>query len=131
VSEPVTKDDLDEAMGSMGEQLRGEMSAMGEDLRREMRAMGEDLRGEMGQLRADMAAMGARLDRSIGEGMQHVANVIMEHLRGQVAAFDEKYQDLPRHHTELRADFSAHASDLRLHKRPTTPAKRTRRPRSR
>jgi len=128
VSEPATRDDLEQATT----QLRGEMKTMGEDLRGEMKTMGEELRGEIGQLRDDMKAMEARLQRYIGEASSHAANVMMENVGRLVAPVDEKYKDLPGRHVQLRADFDTHAADLRLHTRqPAAPAKRARRPRSR
>jgi len=116
VSEPATKDDLEQATT----QLRGEMGAMG-----------EQLRGEIIQLRGEMGAMEARLFRHIGEAASQVANVMLEHVRTLVAAFDDKHKDLLPAHAKLRADFDTHAADLRLHRRhPAAPAKRARRLRS-
>jgi hypothetical protein len=57
---------------------------------------------------------------------------VAESHRKEVAAVDEKYQDLPKQHGELRADFDGHVADRRLHPSPPTiSAKRLRRPRSR
>ena len=99
---PVTKRDLDQAIGELGGELRGELSAMKTELIRE-----------------------------IGQAASHVANVMMEHIQTLISVVDEKYQDLPPLHAKLRADFDAHTADRRLHTRLPAPPKRVRRPRSR
>jgi hypothetical protein len=100
VSEPATKDDLEQSttllrgeMSAMGEELRGEMRGMKEELRGEMRDMKEELRGEMrgmkeelrgemrdmkGELRGEMRAMGEDLRGDIGK------------LRGEMGAMEAR-----------------------------------------
>jgi len=111
---PVTKRELDQALGELRSELRSE------------------LRGEMAGLRGEMSAMKTELIREIGQAASHVANVMMEHIQTLISVVDEKYQDLPAGHAKLRADFDAHTADRNLHRRPPpAPAKRARRPRSR
>ena len=153
VSEPATKQDLDEAMGvlrdemtGMEARLRGEMTGLrGEmtGLRGEMTGLrGEmtGLRGEMTGLEArlrsdlgnDMKAMEERLGREIGAAISHATNVMMEEFRRRFAALDDKYGDLRPRQDKLRADLDTHTADVSLHvRRPAAPGKQTRRPRSR
>jgi hypothetical protein len=94
-----------------------------------MKAMEARLRTDLGN---DMKAMRTEIIKEIGAAAQNVINVVEEHLRGYVKVVDEKYQDLPKQHGELRADFDGHAADFRLHPQPPTiSAKRLRRPPSR
>ena len=147
MTEPATKQDLDQAMDT----LRGEMSAMEarlrNDLGNEITATEDRLRGEMAAMEARlrdelkeadrrMSSMENRLLHEIGAAATRVANVMAEHHRSLIAALDDKYRDLPGRHAQLRADFDAHAADLGMHARltpttPTTPIKRPRGPRSR
>ena len=120
MSAPITRDDLDQAVVT----LRGETK----QLRNDMETMGGQLRSEVGELRSEMGTMETRLVHQIDQSASHVANVMVEHLRGPVSIVDEKYKDIPRQHAELRAEFEAHAADVHLHRRsPATPAKRVRR----
>jgi predicted nuclease with TOPRIM domain len=130
--------EMTELRGEMTE-LRGEMTELRTELRGEMADLRGDLnqtttmlRGEMTELRGEMVAMEVRLcvqiQKSGAEIAKEVANVMAEQFRVQVSVFDEKYQDLPRQHAELRGDFDAHAADAHMHRRrPATPARRARR----
>ena len=107
---PVTKRELDQAIGELRSELRGEMAG----------------------LRGEMSAMKTELIREIGQAASHVANVMMEHIQTLISVVDEKYQDLPAGYAKLRADFDAHTADRSLHTRPRpAPPKRARRPGSR
>ena len=139
VSEPATKQDLDEAMGVLhGEieataaELRGEMTGMEARLRGEMTGMEARLRGEMDQIRGDMKAMKAELLLEIGSAISRATNVMTEEFRRQFSVLDDKYGDLRPRHDQLRADLDTHTTDLSLHvRRSAAPAKRTRRSPSR
>jgi hypothetical protein len=127
---PVTKLDLDQAMGELRTELRGEMAELRTELRGEMAELRTELRGEMAGLRVEMIAMKTELIHEIGQAGTHVANVMMEHIRTLISVVDEKYRDLPQKHAALRAEFENHATDRHLHARPkSSPPKRTRRSR--
>jgi predicted nuclease with TOPRIM domain len=92
MSELVTRNDLDKALGQAVTTLRGEMVAMENRLSKQIK-------------------------ESASEIAQEVANVMVEQLRSQVSVVDEKYQDLPGQYAALRKDFDAHAADAHLHRR--------------
>lgn len=158
MNEPATKQDLDNAVGTlrsemseMKDLLRGElrsdisemdtraridMAMMENRLRVDMKAMNAEVRNDMKtmetRLHTDMQAMEERILKEIGAAASKVADVMTNHHRGHFKVLDEKYQDLPKQHAELRADFDTHAADRRLHARlPVAPPRRLRRPRSR
>lgn len=120
--------------------VRDVVSALRGDLDTAVTALRGDLDKEVTALRGEMGAMEARLVRKFEastsqivnqaaeEVGKKVANVMLEQLRSQVAAVDEKYKDLPRRHSELRDAFDGHATDVQLHRRRVAvPAKRARR----
>ena len=116
-------------IAEMGTRLRIDMGMMENRLRVDMKAMETRLRTDLGD---DMKAMRIEILKEIGAAAQNVIDVVEEHLRGYIKVIDEKYQDLPEQHAELRADFDAHAANRRLHARiPVAATKRLRRPRSR
>lgn len=121
--------DMKEMETKLRFKLRSDMAEMETRLGDKMNAMEKRLRTDIGK---DMQAMEERLLEKFKESAKHVANTVAESHRKEVAAVDEKYQDLPEQHAALRADVDGHVADLRLHPQPPTiSAKRLRRPRSR
>ena len=138
------RNDLGGDMKAMETGIRGDMKAMETGIRGDMKAMEDRLRSDLGgdmkvmedrlrsDLGGDMKAMEDRLERVVAREVAGSVNAMAEQFRTYFGALDDKYRDAPVKHDKLREDFDAHASDLRLHKRPAVvPARRTRRPRTR
>lgn len=122
VSKLVTKDEFRSEVAKLAtkDELRSEVA----QLRGEMREMKDELRGEIRSLRTELI-------REIGVATSHVANVMIAEVQRLITVVDEKYKDLPPAHTQLRADFEAHAADDRIHTRAPAPLpRRARRSRS-
>jgi chromosome segregation ATPase len=83
-----------------------------------------ELKIEVTAVRSDMVSMEQRLMRAINEAVTHAANVIFERTRDFIRALDDKYSHLPAEVTAIRHDLDEHRGDLRLHSRPTAPARR-------
>ena len=114
--------------------LRQEMGDMRIELRQEMGVM----RIEMGEIRIDLTRQARQITdtrdeliRYIGEAAGHVANVIAENTRSQIAALDDKYRDTPRGVDTLRGELETHVADSAVHVKPSTPRPRARARRTR
>jgi len=96
---PVTKRDLDEAMGGLREEFRGEMSAMKTELRGEMSAMKTELRDEMSTMKTELR----------GE---------MTELRGEMSAMKTEMSamktEMSEMKTEMKTEMSAMKTELLL-----------------
>jgi chromosome segregation ATPase len=145
VSEPVTKNDLDQAVTT----LRAEVGAVEQRLDRRLSSVEERLSGMEGRLsgvEGRLSGMEGRLSGVEGRlsGMEErltekftqlasqiamqVGNLMVEQLRSQISVVDEKYQDVPGQCKALRRDLDGHVTDLHLHRPASpTPGKRARR----
>ena len=104
----ITKDDLDQALDQA---IAGSEARIKTELRAEM----ADMKAE---LRAEMATGEARLHAHIDQAAKHSANVIIESVRSQIAALDDKYRDVIPEQRALRADLDAHLNAPGLHRAP-------------
>lgn len=100
----ITKDDLDRAVSTSAAELRAEIRASADSVKAE--------------LRAEIATSEARLHAHIDHAAQHYANVVIENLRGQVSAVDDKVNATAADQVALRADLDAHVSAPGLHRQP-------------
>jgi hypothetical protein len=124
VSEPATKQDLDEAMGV----LRGEMTGMETRLRGEMDQIRGEMKATTAELRDEMKATKTELLLEIGAAITRATNVMTEHFSRHFGALDDKLGAQAQRHDELRTDFNSHKADVSLHVRPpAAPARRARR----
>jgi chromosome segregation ATPase len=138
VSEPVTKNDLDQAVTT----LRAEVGAVEQRLDRRLTSVEQRLSGMEGRLsgvegrlsgvEGRLSGMEERLTEKFTQLASQIAmqvgNLMVEQLRSQISVVDEKYQDVPAQCKALRRDLDSHVADVHLHRpSPPTPGKRARR----
>jgi hypothetical protein len=91
-----------------------------------MRTDVNDLQANVAGMRADFADMRTDVIRHIGEAVSHVANVMMEQTRIQIAALDDKYRDVPESVETVRGELDTHVTDVAVHVKPSAPRVRSR-----
>ena len=137
---PVTHAELQAALAP----IHGELTRLGHavddtraELKQEIADKLADTRAELKQEIADtrtdltqkLTETRDELIRYIGEAATHVANVIAESTRSQIAALDDKYRDTPVRVETLRGDLETHVADRAIHVKPSAPRPRARRTR--
>jgi cell division protein FtsB len=131
VSTPATTQDLAELEVRLEAKLEAKLATKAE-LAEAVATLATkaELAEAVARLEAKMATKDdiARLERQIGEATMHVANVVLDGVRAQIAALDDKYRDLPARHETLRSAVEAHVADRGVHVSAPRP-KRSRRPR--
>jgi hypothetical protein len=121
VNAPATTQDLAELEVRLEAKLEAKLATKAELAEAVAKlATKDELAEAVARLETKMATKDdiARLERQIGEAMMHIANVVLEGVRNQIAALDDKYRDLPTRHETLRSTLEAHVADPGAHSSP-------------
>ena len=120
----VTRTELTKKIADTRTELRQEIA----DTRTELTKKIDDTRAELSHRITETRD---ELIRHIGEAAAHVANVIAESTRSQIAALDDKYRDTPRGVETLRGELETHVAGRAVHVKPAPPRPRARARRTR
>ena len=124
---------VDDTRAELKQEIADKLADTRAELKQEIADTRAELKQEIADTRTDLTQKLTEtrdeLIRYIGEAATHVANVIAESTRSQIAALDDKYRDTPVRVETLRGDLETHVADRAIHVKPSAPRPRARRTR--